>query len=177
MFRSLALLTVCSVFIAGCQRQDAVKQPVAQQDAPAFTQRVNWEQVDASPETKKFLIELTAIIDRYNNEAGGVELSAHGIDGHLRDTDAKRMAASANRILDEINAMFTAPVCRPIGDTWYQVPARFTLTPVPHDEQDGPRKYRISHHDCGLYECDFIVKADGRGHVVNRRYDDLGYTW
>ena len=115
------------------------------------------------------------LVDEYNRDANGIELSRHGIEEQLDQSEAAKMREFANTIIQKINLFFNEPVCKPIGDSWYQVPSQFRIAET--DSYDGQTKtFTISHHDCGLHEFDFIVR-DKIGEVVAYRYDSLEIDW
>ena len=122
-----------------------------------------------------FLTTVAGLVDRYNSDARGVELSQHGVEGQLNDAEAKSLAKLANIILDEINHNFDKPVSKTIAESWYQVPARFNIVKTkPHDGKSTT--FTISHLNCGLHEFDFII-VGGSGIVVAERYDSLNIDW
>jgi hypothetical protein len=157
------------VLFLGCDKS-------ASSDLP---ESMDVNQFDASPEVKRVLTEIKESIDRYNRVARGIELSEHGVKGHLSDATAAKMAQNANRLISDINSHFTTPVCKYIGATWYQVPSRFCLNVQENAstrKRDAPC-FTISHHNCGLYEYDFVINNNGFAEVVAERYDDLDIQW
>ncbi len=159
-------LTVAAFFLAavGCSNRTTTTPQENAFDPAAYR-----------PEIRPFLLQLDSLVGKYNSEARGIELSEHGVDGHLNDAEARRLADFANAIIDDLNNRFDRPVARTIGDTWYQVPSRFNITEAePHDGIS--RTFTVSHLNCGLHEYDFVVD-EGLGIVVADRYDSLGINW
>ena len=160
------IVTACLLALVGCS------EPTTRSTTP---HEPLFDPTAYSPGVQPFLLKLHSLVENYNSEARGIELSEHGVDGHLNDAEAKRLAAFANAIIDKLNASFDKPVAQKIGESWYQVPSRFKIKEA--EAHSGvARTFTVSHHNCGVYEYDFIVDA-GVGTVVGNRYDSLGISW
>lgn len=168
----LFLSAISVTLFAGCGSSQPTHELHLPEPPPAF----DINTIDAMPEVQRFLLELQGLVELYNRVGNGIELSEHGISAQLSEKDAQAMASNANKLLNEINAHFRTPVCKPIGATWYQVPSQFGLAVRSEADAYNHACFTISHHNCGLHEFDFLV-TDGIGNVVADRYDSLGIAW
>ena len=144
-------------------------------DHKTTPKETTFDPTDYPTDIQPLLAKLDSLVGKYNSETRSIELSQHGVDGHLKDETASQLAELANAILNELNNSFDEPVARIIGETWYQVPSRFMIAET--ESHDGiSATFTISHHNCGVHEYDFIVDG-GIGIVVAHRYDSLGINW